>query len=201
MTSLVQPLTTLEAVNEIISTVGQTPVNDLAGGLPADAEAALSKLKRSSREVQGEGWDFNTEFDYPLTRTLEKEIHIPKNIYNLDVQCYRHLNIDPVQRAGRMYDRKNKTFLFEQDLVATVIWLFDFEDLTEPAKDYVFIKASRMFQASFMSSELLNAFTTRDERDAMLRFKRAHQTVKDNNIFNKGGFNYSPSDVQAEEYF
>ena len=63
------PTTELEAVNIMLSTIGEAPVNNLDSGL-VDAETAETILKNVSRDVQSHGWNFNSEPDYTLRLTL-----------------------------------------------------------------------------------------------------------------------------------
>ena len=61
--------TKLEAVNTMLGVIGESPVNTISGSsLPASVVVALNILDETNREVQSVGWDFNTEFDYPLVR-------------------------------------------------------------------------------------------------------------------------------------
>ena len=61
--------TELEAVNIMLSSIGEAPVNSLSSGL-VDAELAQTTLHNVSREVQAAGWSFNTEYNrsYALDR-------------------------------------------------------------------------------------------------------------------------------------
>ena len=54
--------TELEAVNTMLSMIGEAPVNSLTGTLPLDATIAKNTLTEISREVQAAGWHYNTEF-------------------------------------------------------------------------------------------------------------------------------------------
>ena len=52
--------TELEAVNTLLHTIGEAPVNSLTGTLPIDATLANNTLSEVSREVQSAGWHWNT---------------------------------------------------------------------------------------------------------------------------------------------
>ena len=52
--------TELDAVNQILSAVGQAPVTTLDLQNP-EVYTTLQTLRNVSREVQSEGWNFNTE--------------------------------------------------------------------------------------------------------------------------------------------
>ena len=63
----------LPAINQILASVGQAPVTTLDSTNP-DVAIAYNTLVQVSREVQGEGWTFNREFDYPLTPDADDNI-------------------------------------------------------------------------------------------------------------------------------
>jgi len=52
-------MTTLEAVNEILSGLGQPPVTALDTGTTSEAGEAEAYLNRSTRRIQRDGWSFN----------------------------------------------------------------------------------------------------------------------------------------------
>ena len=55
----------LPAVNEILASIGQAPVSTLEQTNP-DVAIAYDTLTNVSREVQSEGWIFNTEEYYEI---------------------------------------------------------------------------------------------------------------------------------------
>ena len=54
-------MTELEAVNILLTTIGEAPVNTLTGNQVTDVSIANQVLNEVSREVQSQGWHFNTE--------------------------------------------------------------------------------------------------------------------------------------------
>ena len=66
----------LPAINQILASVGQAPVTTLDQTNP-DVAIAYDTLIQVSREIQSEGWTFNTEHDYPFTPDSNNEILIP----------------------------------------------------------------------------------------------------------------------------
>ena len=54
----------LQAVNQILASVGQAPVTTLEQTNP-DVSIALDTLRQVSREVQAEGWSFNRRITIP----------------------------------------------------------------------------------------------------------------------------------------
>jgi len=125
----------LPAVNEILASVGQAPVTTLDQTNP-DVAIAYDTLINVSREVQAEGWTFNTEYNYPFSPDSNKQIRIPENILQIDLTDeYRH--IDAIRRDGRLYDKVKHTYDWEHDVYCDVVWLFDWVDLPKPIQDYI----------------------------------------------------------------
>jgi hypothetical protein len=59
--------TELDAVNLMLSTIGEAPINDLSASGLGDVAAAKTRLALTSRSIQTAGWHFNTEIDYELS--------------------------------------------------------------------------------------------------------------------------------------
>ena len=74
----------LAAVNQILGAVGQAPVTTLDQTNP-DVAIAYDTLVEVNREIQSEGWVFNTEEEYPFNQDVNGEILIPDNILLLDL--------------------------------------------------------------------------------------------------------------------
>lgn len=63
------PTTELEAVNAMLSAIGEAPIADVDAATQADADIAISTLREVAREVQANGWRFNTEFGLAIAPT------------------------------------------------------------------------------------------------------------------------------------
>ena len=85
----------LPALNQILSSVGQAPVTTLDQTNP-DVAIAYNALLEVNKEVQGEGWVFNTEFEYKITTDGNKEYVIPANMLQIDISESYKGNVDVV---------------------------------------------------------------------------------------------------------
>ena len=155
--------TELEAINIMLASIGEAPINTLTGTLPVDAKLAQNTLSEINKEVQSEGWSFNTEIDVNLTRDSSKNINLAANVISADPNIHDHPSIDAIQRGLKLYDRKTHTFEFEEDLKSTVVFLRDFDEIPEPARRYITIKASRVFVDRLVGDEGLRSFSQQDE--------------------------------------
>lgn len=127
---------------------------------------ALYILDSVNREVQGEGWHFNTEVNYPFTPDTNGNIYVPNNVLQLsdnkneNVQQYQ-----TVVRNGKLYDKIEHTYTFPttNPIKCDVVWLFDFEDIPQVFKDYITQRATRVFAGRALGSNEMVTFNSNDE--------------------------------------
>jgi hypothetical protein len=182
MATVTTPTTELEAINTILSVIGESPISSLSDiSSVADAVVAQSTLSEVNRQVQTKGWHFNTEHDYVLAPSVSGEIIVPSNFIRVDTSGDDR-EVDVTQRGTRLYDRTKHTYTFTKSLKCDVVVLLPFEEMPQAARHYVTIKAARVFQSRTVGSEALYQFTAMDERDAMLDLKRAEGITGDYNI-------------------
>ena len=141
----------LPAVNQILASVGQAPVTTLDQTNP-DVAIAYDTLLTVSREVQAEGWSFNTEYDYPATTDANKEYLIPNNMLQVDL-AERSVSSrvangtkNVIRRDGKLYDKYNHTYEITSnangDIKLDITWHFDWVDLPTPIQDYIVSRAA-----------------------------------------------------------
>ena len=155
--------TELECINIMLAAIGEAPINSLIGTLPVDARIAQSTLTEVNKSVQSEGWSFNTETDVTLTRDGSNHVNLPADVLRVDANIHQHPTIDPIQRGLKLYDRQNNKFEFEEDLICTVVYFRDFNEIPEPARYYMNIKAARIFVDRLVSDQGLRTYTQEDE--------------------------------------
>jgi len=156
--------TQLEAVNTMLSTIGEAAVADLTGSLPADAAMAQGALLEISRTVQLEGWDFNTveRVEFPLDGG--GEIPITGNVLRVDFPQHP---TDDIKVGAKLYNKTEKTFIYTSTRTADeVVYFRQWGDLTEEARRYIMIRAARVFSQRAVGAGDLRAFTVQDELDA-----------------------------------
>jgi len=164
---MLSSLTKLEAINTMLATIGESPVNSLTGSLPADTTIALNLLTEVSRDTQAKGWHFNTEFDVEFTPdAADNKITVSGSILRLDLESHNAGDIDIVMRGTSLYDRKEHTYEFTDEIKATVVYGLAFEDLPHVAKQYVTIRAARILSDRMVGSVTHHQFTSMDERYA-----------------------------------
>mgnify|MGYP003675471335 CR=1 FL=1 len=175
------PTSELEAVNTMLNTIGEAPVNTLVNMTSVDALAALSVLQSVNRGVQVEGWFFNTEYDYPLVPDIDNNLPLPTNLMSVDSSevSTKH---DLVQRGSRAYDRKNHTYTFTETVKCNLILLLAFEEIPEAARNYITLRAPRILQDRLLGSDSLHGMNREDEYQALTSLRLIESQNADYNI-------------------
>ena len=174
--------TELECINIMLAAIGEAPINSLVGTLPVDARIAQSTLNEVNKKIQSEGWSFNTEIDVTLTRDGSNKINLPINVLRVDANIHQHPTIDPIQRGLKLYDRLNNKFEFDEDLICTVVYFRDFDEIPEPARHYINIQAARKFVDRIVSDQALRTYTLQDEQRARAILMETDLSNGDHNI-------------------
>ena len=181
--------TKLEAVNTMIAVIGEAPVNTLGGtAVPITVVQAENVLDETSRAIQSEGWHFNTEHEYPFTPyATNSKITLPSNVLTIDLDPQIDTDVDPVQRGNILYDRKNHTDVWTKEVKASVTVQLEFTEIPEQFRNYITIKAARIFSNRFLGSREIEGFALRDEVEAKARAIDSDSENADRTIFD----NYS----------
>lgn len=179
-------MTELEAVNVLLTTIGETPVNTLTGNLVTDVTVAQQVLNEVSREVQSEGWHFNTEQGVKLTPNSSKEIVVPPDVSRIDAK-YTDVTI----RGGKLFNLTERTFKFDNQLEVDIVYYQDFVDLPDQAKRYITVRAARIYSDRMINSETIHQMTLRDEQKALITLKEFEGDVGDYSMMD----NYSVARV------
>lgn len=159
--------TELSAINGMLATIGEAPINTLEDTGLIDVSVAQAAIQEVKRSVLVEGWAFNTDVDYPLYPEgfSPFEIKVPPNAMSvLPSPDYEHV----VVRGNRLYNRTTRSFDFQGSgaIPCEIIWSMTFEELPEVTRQYVYVRACRLFQTRTTASPLLHQITEQDERTA-----------------------------------
>jgi hypothetical protein len=180
----------LEAVNRVLQMMGEAPVNSLNGqyGLALQAQDSLNDV---SRKLQSEGWSFNTDREKLLQRNAStNEIAVGSNISRVVIDAYRYPALDIVQRGGKLYDRYNNTYVFDEDLYVDLTIILEWEELPEHARQYITIKAGRQLQEAILGSVDLTKINLTAEMEAKALFLDEETVVSDHSML-RGNPNHS----------
>ena len=110
-----------------------------------DVAIALNTLREVSREVQAEGWSFNTEFDYKITPDSNNEIRISDDILQMDLNRGYPENIekDAVFRGGKLYDKQGHSYKWTAETVyVDIVWYYSWENIPAPIQAHIVARAA-----------------------------------------------------------
>jgi len=184
------PTTQLQAVNILLSTIGEAPVSSLSSGL-LDAETAETLINEVSRNVQSLGWNFNTELNLTISPNEAGEVVLPVEYVRADLAQsltkFRSSTEEYILRGQKMYDKVKHSYTISKPLKLDIITLLSFTDLPEVARRYITAKASRIFQERVVGSDTLSAMNRQDETEALYALREMEGDNGDYNIFDDYG--------------
>lgn len=141
--------TELDAVNQILSAVGQAPVTTLDLQNP-EVYTVLQTLRDTSREVQSEGWNFNTEHCVKMQKNADDTIDVPYNALQIDSNKDKHRDdYSIIQKDGKVYDKychlfdDREEFKFTKDLYCDIIYFYSFNNLPFAFQAHITAKSAR----------------------------------------------------------
>jgi hypothetical protein len=178
MSTALTPTTTLEAVNQMLFAIGEAPVNRVEDNGLVDAAVALRTLVNVSREVQKNGWHWNTEKSLSLSPDTDGNITLPANTLKVDT-VDADADVDVVWRGTRLYDRVNHTYSFTRPLIVELVVMLDFEEIPEAARNFITLRAARRFQQNSVGSQELAGFQAQDELRALVDLQNAEAETAD----------------------
>jgi len=138
-----------------------------------DVAIAYNTLTEVTREVQSEGWVYNTERNYDGLQpdASTKKITIPNNVIQADLsQDYvNNLGRNVVNRGGVLYDTITHTDVWNTDetLYLDILWEFAYENIPQPIQAYIVARA-----AAIVSSRVIgdpNQYQMLQQKEAYAR--------------------------------
>lgn len=167
----------------MLSTIGESPVNTLSSeSAAADVAIASQILREITVSVLSEGWQFNTDINWPLVPSVGTgEVFIPANCLQIDTSGIDQ-GLDVAQRGSRLYDRTARSYAFTSTVMVDMVILLDFIELPQAARNYIAVRAARVFQNRTIGSETLAGFTAQDEARTRTALKRLDSNNADYNI-------------------
>lgn len=174
----------LQAINTMLSAIGEPPVNSLAAQR-ADSLIAQTILDETTRDILSYGWQFNTDENVVMTpETTTGFIYISDSIVRVDIAPTDDTAaLEVVIRGNRLYNRLTSSYAFTEALTTTQVTLLDFDEVPEIAKRYITIRSARIFQDRVVGSSTLHAFEMQDEVSALARLTEYENEVGDYSIF------------------
>lgn len=151
----------LDAVNDILAAIGESPVSTLEGDSNADVASARRILQRLNRQIQSRGWTFNIEESAVLTPDVYS------NLITYQDDFLRVLSTSGtsayVNRGGYLYDRSGGTDRFSSSITVNLIRLRDYDEMPECFRTWIVAKAARQFNNSFFGATEVDGLLQEEE--------------------------------------
>ena len=183
----------LDAVNSILMSVGESPVNTLNTQSP-EVAIAQKTLQQVTREVLAEGWVFNTENEVKFTVDANDQVPLSDAVLQVDANRFFHLDTyNVIRKDGKLYDRyeHKNTFPDETTMYLDVVWMYAFEDIPQSFRDYITARATRKAALRMVSDLEINKALEQDEVVARSAAIEYDTRQADYNVFNDNRFKQS----------
>ena len=121
-------------------------------------------LTEVNKDVQNEGWHFNTENHVEANPDNNKHINLPANTLRYDINNgLVSKTTDVVTRNGRLYDTVNHTDEFDSAVYVDVVTLYAFEDIPNVFQRYITYRAAVRAATQLVSNAQLVQLLQQDE--------------------------------------
>ena len=165
-TSTIDTDTELSAVNSILGSIGQSPITTLNYENP-EVSFIYNLLTEVNKDVQNEGWHFNTEYHIETEPDANGYLTVPANALRYDIHDgLKDRTKDVVVRNGRLYDLVDHTDVFTGTLYLDLVTLYKFEDLPNVFQRYITYRAAVRAATQLVGNPQLTTLLQNDENRA-----------------------------------
>lgn len=142
----------LDAINDVLSSIGESAVNSVEDTSNADVANIRRILDQFNRRIQTIGWTFNTENTQLLPDTFSNTIPFLDDYLKVlsptGATVYR-------KRNGLVYDINSQTDLFREPITVDLVTLISYNDMPEIFKQYIVALAAQRFNISFFGDDTI----------------------------------------------
>ena len=172
-------ITELKIVNSVLSVAGDNPVQSLSDSYQP-VFIIKQMIENISRDMQTEGWWFNTEFEVTLTSNTETDkIALPFNILKFEPKYTKY-----VQRGLTVYDRQARTSTITDDVEADIVVMLEFDDLPQVARKYIRAKCRHQYNEEYFGEQTIKRTLEKELNKARIELEQANLENNDYNVFN-----------------
>lgn len=175
------PLSVLQAVNVLISTLGESEVETVSA--TTESVQALSRLNEADLDLQSKSWSWNREYGFQTTLSADGTVALPANTLiaslaygqsqNWTSSPFSNLVPDTGQptrvvlRGNRLYNPDASTYVFPAAPILDLTVRLSWDLLPVAAQQAIVYKAAQRFHARLQGDSIVIQVNTQDLRDAM----------------------------------
>lgn len=192
-------MTELDAVNRMLTSVGEAPVAAIDAGL-SDAATAQSILHEVSRSIQLQGWLCNTVKAREFTPDGDDRIVLPMNVLKVRTAKYSKqysVAVKPIAGDFVLYNVRDNSYEwpYVNTMYLDVIYFLPFDELTPALQWMITAKSGHEFQKGYLGSPLYYEFTAEEVYQATIAAEDEENEVGALNIFTHSAEQYLHSYV------
>lgn len=161
----------LDVVNLGIIAMGETPVNTIDPPPTADVDKMLLWINQQDKAVQGRGWGWNTEEDFPLTLDTDSKVPVPDQVLRITSAYREGCSFRFRVQDGFLYDRDKRTFTFQTAPVVDMIERLSWDSLPDAARMYIGLMALTRFLAAETERTIALNVNAQDLRSALVELE------------------------------
>jgi hypothetical protein len=171
--------TTVDAVNRILSSIGDSPVNSIEDPTNVNVINAIALLDKINRQEQAKGWSFNSIDSYTLNP--DNNTHLIN--WSSTYLRLKSQNGDRLTRKGAyVYNFTTQSFIFSSNVIVEAILLVDLDDMPEAMKNYIVASASEQFQAKYLGDPNLAEGLLNERKEAWASLQEYEMEMNDYNM-------------------
>lgn len=159
--------TKLDAINEMLASIGEAPVDTLEEVENVDVMNCIRILDSVLQEIQEEQWSFNYFPQYTLMPDEQTGyIYWNPNFLRLkgtDGKIYQ-------ERGGVLFSLTDNTSTFTAPITVSLVLLIPFEECPAALRKYVTARASRLFSSRYLGDGQVTQQLYEQEQTSRARF-------------------------------
>ncbi len=172
--------TEIAIVNNIRRMIGEAPITALNGD--SMASEAVRMLRKTSTELQGRGWWFNTEVDVEFTADSDGRL-ATAGMLSVELNEY-DTRIKNVSGTKYLYDLKEKSHTsFSGTYKGTVIYERDLDDIPQKFQEYLEVRVAILLTEMYPRDGIDIQRLPRIEKELETYFKDRQNEEGNYNIF------------------
>lgn len=157
----------LDAINDILSAIGEPPVSSLDAEANADVANARRILSNQNRRLQSQGWKFNIEEAVSLSPDVFSGLINWLPTY-LSVMASSGATTY-IKRGEYVYDVGTQSDIFTSAITVNLTRLRDYNEMPWCYRDLIVARSARQFNMRFFGDGDIDSKLAQEEQDAYQR--------------------------------
>lgn len=170
--------TNVDAVNRVLGSIGDSPVNSLDNPTNVNVINAIKNLEQVNRQEQAKGWSFNIIESYTLNPSTESNMISWSSTF----LRLKGSNGTLAKKGDYVYNFTNQTFIFTSAIQVEAIILVDLEEMPEPMRNYIIAKTSQQYQQKYLGDPTLAQGIAQELKEAWQALQEYEIEMNDLNI-------------------